>query len=339
MTHRYVNVPRYGGADVLELETRSTPSPGPGEALVRVVAAGVSFGDVLLRVGVIPVGPKPPYTPGYDITGVVESIGEGVTEPRVGQLVTGLVPSGGYAEFLTMPAHRLVPVPDGLAAVEVSAIALNYFVAYQMLHRIAQVKAGQSVLVHGAAGGVGTALLQLAALADVDVHGTSSAGKKNVVTRLGAEHIDYSRVDFVGVMRVFGGAHAVFDPVGGAHFLRSYRSLRSGGVLVGYGQSDAMVQGRPRKSVAILGFVGGLFLPKLIPDGKRTTFYNAWSLEKKDPDAYRTDLGKILDLLAARKIDPIVAHTLRLDDAAKAHELLERSAITGKIVLETGATR
>jgi NADPH:quinone reductase-like Zn-dependent oxidoreductase len=299
-----------------------------------VQAAGVSFGDVLQRVGMIPGGPKPPYTPGYDLTGVVEEVAEpGPVEP--GQRVTALVREGGYAELVTVPVDRLVPVPDGLPATDVAAVALNYFVASQMLHRVARVSAGQRVVVHGAAGGVGTAFLQLARLAGVEAYGTASAGKLDLVRELGGIPIDYRAQDFVAVVRGLpgGGVDAVFDPVGGPHFRRSYRALKRGGILVGYGQGEAMRDGRAHRGAAVAGFLGGVVLPKLVPDGRRTTFYNAWSLEKSQPSAYREDLAGVLELLRTGAIRPVLARTVPLADAARAHELLERSAVRGKIVL------
>ncbi len=335
MRSRQISVEKIGGPEVLRIRTRELPPPGPGEALVRVVASGVSFGDILLRVGVIPGGPKRPFTPGFDVTGVVEAVGEGVADLRPGQRVTALVRSGGYAEYATVPASRLVPVPDGVDLVEVAASALNYFIAYQMLHRLAEARPGKRIIVHSAAGGVGTAVLQLARLAGVECYGTCSAAKQDIVTKYGGYPIDYRSQDFVPLMRALpgGGVDAALDPIGGTHFWRSYRALRRGGKLIAYGQSQAFQDGRARKPVGVLGFLGGIVLPKLVPDGRSTTFYNAWSLEKSRPHAYREDLTAVLRLLAAGKIEPVLARILPLDEAAEAHRLLENAAVAGKIVL------
>jgi NADPH:quinone reductase-like Zn-dependent oxidoreductase len=334
MDSQFIAVPRLGGADVLSLRTGEV-RPGPGEAVVRVEAAGVSFGDVLLRVGVIPGGPKPPFVPGFDVVGEVAELGSGVRGLRPGQRVLALLHHGGYAQRVAVPADRLVPVPDGLDPVQVAAAALNYFVAYQMLHRIAKVRARTRLLVHGAAGGVGTAALQLARLAGVETFGTASAAKLDVVRTFGAEPIDYRSTDFVAKLRALPepGVDVVLDPVGGTHFWRSYRVLRRGGILVAYGQSDAFRDGQARKLAGAVGFLGGIMLPKLVPDGKATLFYNAWSLEKSQPRAYHEDLAEVLRLLAAGDIKPVLDRTMPLAEAAKAHELLERSAVVGKIVL------
>jgi NADPH:quinone reductase len=335
MRYQQVIASRRGGPEVLELRTVDRQPVPPGHALVRVEAAGVSFGDILLRVGVIPGGPKPPFTPGYDVVGRVEDTGPGVTDVARSQRVAALVRSGGYSEFAMVPASRLVPVPDGVDPVEAAAVALNYFIAYQMLHRVAKVGAGKHILIHGAGGGVGTALLQLGGLASVVCLGTGSRAKQDLIRQLGGRAIDYREMDFVTVARGLpaGGVDAAFDAVGGSNFFRSYRAVRRGGILVGYGQSKALRAGKAHRPTAIGGFVGGLILPKLIPDGRTTTFYNAWSLERKFPGAYREDLAAVFRLLADGNIRPVVARILPLGQAAQAQGLLERAEVSGKVVL------
>lgn len=327
---------RRPGADSLRVHHADIPEPPPGHARVRVEAAGVSYGDLLFQRGVVPGGPKPPFTPGCDVTGVVESVGSGVTGPRPGERVCALVASGGYSAVINVPAERLVPVPDGLTAVQAAGVALNYFIAHQMLHRVARVRSGGRILVHGASGGVGIALLQLTRLiGDVDVWGTCSRANADVVRDNGANPIDYRAADFVRVVRAAGGhLDAAFDHIGGTHFLRSYRLLRRGGKLVAYGQNAALRDdGKPDMRVGAIGFLGGIAAPKLIPDGRTTAFYNAWSLEKRHPAAYREDLSAVLDLASAGKIAPRSTTVLPLEDADEAFRILEKGA-QGKIVLD-----
>ncbi len=243
---RRVIVARHGGTEVLEVVSERLPEPRPGEVRVRVLAAGVSYGDVLARIGAVPDAPKPPFTPGYDITAVTDKHGAGVSSPEVGQRVAALLDTGGgYTDFACLPADRLVPVPATVDAADSAAACLNYFVAHQMLHRVAQVQAGQSILVHGAAGGVGIALLQLAKRANVTVYGTASQSKHALVADLGAVPIDYRSEDFVARVRSTGGGGVVaaFDAVGGSNFRHSYASLRPGGHLVAYGVSSAQKGG------------------------------------------------------------------------------------------------
>ncbi len=329
---------RRGGPETLTVVREAAPTPGPGQALVRVQAAGVSFGDILLARGVIPGAPKPPFTPGFDVAGTVVAVGQGVTGLEPGTAVAALVRQGGYASYALVAADRLVPLPAGVEPVAASAVALNYYIAQQMLFRVAQVGPGSRILVHGASGGVGLAFCQLARRAGVEVWGSASPGKFGLLTDLGVHPIDYHTQDAVEVVRsVDGQVDAVFDPIGGAHFRRSYAALERGGIMVAYGQSAAVVDGQVLRSVGAKGFLLGIAAPKLIPDGKRTTFYNAWALEKKQPTAYREDLGTVFDLLSRGAIEPVLAGTVPLAGAAEAQQRLEHQHVTGKLVLVPSA--
>ena len=328
-------VSKAAGPDALQVRTTDVPEPPAGQARIRVEAAGASYGDLLFQRGVVPGGPKPPFVPGCDLTGTVESIGAAVTGVSPGDRVTALVESGGYSSARNVPAERLVPVPDELDSTQVAAVTLNYFIAYQMLRRVAQVQRGQRIVVHGAAGGVGLAFLQLAEqIGGVTVWGTCSAANADLVRRHGAIPIDYRTEDFVAVVEAAGDAvDAVFDFIGGTHFRRSYRVLRPGGRLVAYGQNDALRNGRNNLRVGATGFLGGIVAPKLVPDGRKTGFYNAWSLRKSQPNAYREDLTTVLSLLSAGRIAPRSISVLPLQETAKAFQQLEEGA-TGKIVLD-----
>lgn len=313
--------------------TSEVPEPGPGQVRVKMLAAGVSYGDVLARAGAVPDAPKPPFTPGFDITGIVDKLGAEVSAPGVGEQVTALLNAGGgYAEYACLPVDRLVSVPEGVDAVQSAAAVLNYFVAYQMLHRVAEVKPAHRILVHGAAGGVGSALVRLAIRAGVECYGTASESKHHLVSAQGAVPIDYH--DFVRRIRSLtaDGVDAVFDPIGGLNFLRSYRSLRAGGHLIAYGVSQAFKNGRRNRLTAIGSFLSVKLLG-LLPTRKAATFYTASSLEKTQPAAYREDLTAVLELLARKEIQPLVAERLPLAEAALAHELLSRSSVSGKIAL------
>lgn len=321
-------------ANSLEVRTEEIAEPPAGHARVRVEAAGVSYGDLLFQRGVVPGGPKPPFVPGCDLTGVVEAVGAGV-DLAVGQRVTALVVKGGYTTAVNLPADRLVQVPDGVDAVSVASVTLNYFIAYQMLHRVTKIQSGQSILVHGASGGVGLAFLQLAEhIGNVTVFGTGSAANGDLIRQHGAIAVDYRAQDFANVVRdSVGAVDAAYDPIGGPHFWRSYALLRKGGRMVAYGQNDALRNGKRNLAVGALGFLGGIALPNLKPDGKKTGFYNAWSLEKSQPQAYREDLAEVLNLLSADKIAPREVATLPLRDADEAFRQLERG-VTGKLVLD-----
>jgi len=338
LKHHRVVVSRHGGPDVLRVVEEDRPEPQPGEVRVKVQAAGVSAYDLMFRrSGKLPGTPRVPFTLGADIAGVVDKLGEGASAFDPGQPVVGATFSlgncGGYAEFVCLPASELVPVPSGLDPVEAVCLVVNYLTAYASLHQAAKVRRGERILVHGAAGGVGTALLQLGKLAELEMYGTASKHNHDLVSALGATPIDYRTEDFVKRIRKLtgDGVDAVFDPIGGARQVwRSYRALRKGGRLAWFGMAATKKSGLRVIPFTMLA----IFLLKLIPDGKQTPL--APNLEK-DNAWYRETLAELLGLLADGKIKPVVAERIPLVEAARAHELLERGGHAGKVVLVTSA--
>src|SRR5437763_3869107 len=246
MRHTRVIVTHYGGPDALQVLEEECPEPKGGEVRVRVLAAGVSLPDIMAREGVHPETPPVPFTPGWDLVGVVDRLGEGVSGIEPGQIVAALPIHGAYAEFVCLPQRELVPVPPGLDAAEAVSLVLNYVTAYQMLHRSAEVAPGQRVLIHGAAGGVGSALLQLGRLAGLEMYGTCSSRGAAAVSDLGGIPIDYRDQDFVKeIHRLTGdGVDVVFESIGGAHIWRSRKALRHGGTVVAYGLTSSLDGGR-----------------------------------------------------------------------------------------------
>jgi len=252
MRHTRIVVTRYGGPDALRVVGDERPEPKAGEVRVRVLAAGVSLPDIMAREGVHPETPRVPFTPGWDLVGVVDRLGDGTSGVEPGQLVAALPIHGAYAEFVCLAPRELVPVPPGLDAAEAISLGLNYVTAYQMMHRSVQVGSGQRVLIHGAAGGVGTALLQLGRLAGLEMYGTCSSRGASTVSDLGGIPIDYQHRDFVEEARrlTSEGVDVVFDHIGGAHLWRSRKALRPGGTVVGYGlissiRGEGLASGRP----------------------------------------------------------------------------------------------
>jgi NADPH:quinone reductase-like Zn-dependent oxidoreductase len=320
-----------GGPEVLKYVEDDLPAPGPSQVRVKNLASGVAFADILMRHGLYPKTPPFPFVPGYDIVGDIDALGPEVTQFAIGQRVAALTMTGGYAQYTLVPAEHLVPVPDQLDPAEAVSLVLNYVTAYQMLHRFGKLREGQRLLVHGAAGGVGTAALQLGKIAGLQMFGTASKPKHELVTSLGATPIDYRSEDFVDRIGQLapGGVDCGLDPIGGKNWLASYRCLRSGGTLACFGASSAVAEG---KLSAGLGFAT-LGLLKLIPDGKRAYWYNVKTLRDSHPDWFREDLSKLFILLAGRKIQPVIAAKLPLREAARANELLEHAQISGKIIL------
>src|SRR5512136_502411 len=237
MKHTRIIVTHYGGPEALQVLEEERPEPKRGEVRVKVLAADVALPDLLAREGVHPETPPLPFTPGWDLVGVVDRLGDGVSGIEPGQRVAALPISGAYAEFVCLPQRELTPVPPGLDAGEAVSLVLNYVTAYQMLHRSAHVRSGQRVLIHGAAGGVGSALLQLGRLAGLEMYGTCSSRAASAVSELGAIPIDYQHQDFMKEIHrlTSEGVDVVFDSMGGTHIWRSRKALRSGGTVVAYG--------------------------------------------------------------------------------------------------------
>lgn len=213
MRNTRVIVTHYGGPDSLQVIDEECPEPKNGEVRVRGLAAGVCQPDLMMREGFHPETPPLPFTLGWDLVGLVDRLGDGVAEVDSGQLVAALPITGAYSEFVCLPQRELVPVPFGLDAAEAVSLVLNYVTAYQMLHRSAKVKAGQRVLIHGATGGVGSALMQLGRLAGLEMYGTCSSQHMPVISALGGIPVDYKQVDFVKeIQRLTGsGVDVVFD--------------------------------------------------------------------------------------------------------------------------------
>src|SRR5918911_680044 len=242
-----VIVDHFGGPDVLRGVEDNDPRPGRGEVRVRVLAAGVSFTDALLRAGTYLGVPRPPFTPGYELVGVVDQVGPDCSRLHVGDRVAALTAYGAYAERVCVPEAEAVEVPEDLDPAQVVGLVLTYMTAYQLLHRMAHVKSGESVLVHGAAGRVGTAVLELGALAGLRLYGTASARDRAAVERLGAVAMDYGTEDFLARVRELtggDGVDVVLDSLGGPISLRSFRVLRPGGRLVVFGRYATLSHGR-----------------------------------------------------------------------------------------------
>jgi NADPH2:quinone reductase len=343
MKQTRIIVTHYGGPEELRVVEEDYPEPKHGEVRVRVLAAGVSLPDVMMREGVHPETPTLPFTPGWDLVGVVDRLGDGVSEIEPGLVVGALPVHGAYAEFVCLPQRLLVPVPPGLDPAEAVSLILNYVTAYQMLHRSAKVRSGQRVLIHGASGGVGTALLQLGRLAGLEMYGTCSSRGAPAVSELGGIPIDYQHQDFVSEVHKLGrpGVDVVFDSMGGTHIWRSRKALRPGGKVVAYGLTGSLSGGRLASGRSgrrhRLGPIAifGLYIAAgwLLPHRKRVVPYSIQTLMRLKPARFRQDLIALFDLLRQRKIKPLIAQRFPLAEARRAHELLGRGGVTGKIVL------
>jgi len=334
-------LPAVGVPETLEMRRRELPPPGAGEVVIRVEATGVSFAEQAMRRGRYPGQPAFPFVPGYDLVGVVAARGPGVTGVALGQRVAAVTKTGGWADNVVLPAADLVPVPEGVDAAAAETVVVNGVTAWQMLHRLARVRTGQTVLVHGASGGVGGLLVQLARLAGARVIGTASPTKHDAVRALGAEPLDYHGDDLVARVRALapGGVDAVFDHVGGQSLRASWRLLAPGGTLVSYGVSVELdAEGSPL--ALFFPLLGRIYLWNALPNGRHAHFYNLWGGKSLRPRAFRREmraaLTEMFALLAQGRILAQIARQLPLERAAEAMRLAESGTVSGKVVLVPG---
>jgi NADPH:quinone reductase-like Zn-dependent oxidoreductase len=348
VTWQHIRISRFGGPEVLELvDEQIIPAPGSGEVNIKVIAAGTGFTDTMIRRGRYPDFKGPlPFTPGYEIVGTVESIGPGVGAPSLGQMVADLSVTGGYSQYAIRPARFLVPVPDGIDPTQAVCVPLAYLTAFQMLTRCGPLPRGATILVIGASGTVGTALLDLARHIGLNAIGTCSTRNISVVEGFGATAIDYQAGDFVAAVhrlcadRPGGpGVDAAFDAIGGPHFARSFACLRSGGLLVGYG-SQTMAIGAEGLASAGMGLVRLMAWNalRLLFSGRRAQFYSITARRSKHPDEFKADMATLFALLRAGAIHPVVIDRLPLSAAAEVHARIDSGGLGGKIVLLPWAT-
>jgi NADPH:quinone reductase-like Zn-dependent oxidoreductase len=331
MAWKKIVLTAFGGPDRLEVRTvEALPEPQGSEVRIRVLVTSAAFTDVMIRKGMYPdVKEKPPFTPGYDLVGVVDAAGPAAARFRPGDRVADLTTIGAYAEYVCLPEDRLTPVPDDVSEVDALGMILSAVTPYQMLHRVAKAKAGQSMLIHGAGGAVGTAMLQLALDAGITAFGTDIAAKHDLIRSLGATPIDADAPEAVLQDAVGEGVDVVFDPLGGDSLSRSLHSLKPGGMLVAFGfQNEVLGRG----GSIPMDFVK-LKLWDWLPNGHATAFYSIGAMRRTHPEWFRDDLSRLFDMLAQGRIAPVVAEVLPLTEVARAHERVEAGTVAGKLVL------
>lgn len=329
--NRAVQVRRYGGPEGLEVVDTPLPSAGQGEVRVRVLASGLEYTDVLIRRHMYPQTSRrrPPFVLGYDVVGEIDQLGDGVRGFSVGDRVADMTVVGSNAAYRTLRADRLTRVPPSVDAAEAATLILSWTTAYQLLHRAARVQRGQRVLVHGAAGAVGQALLTLGRLAGIELWGAARGQHAALIRELGATPVDYEREDFTRVLP--GGFDIVFDGIGEDGYRRSLAALKRGGMLCAFGYS-AGVQARNRM-LAILMWIARLYLWRWLPGGKQACFYSINVMRAQHPNWFQADLQRLFDLLADGTIRPRVAERISIDKVTEAHRRLEAGGLEGKLVL------
>ena len=334
-TNRVVQVTSFGGPEGLAVVDTPLPTPGPGEVRVRVLASSLEFTDVVIRRHLYAqtMFRRPPFVLGYDVVGEIDQLGPAVTGFQLGDRVADMTVVGSNADYRTLRADDVVRVPVEVDPAEAAAMVLSWTTAYQLLHRSARVQRGQRVLVHGAAGAVGQALVVLGKLAGLDVWGTARAEHASLVRSLGATPIDYKREDFTRA--VPGGFDAIFDGIGEDGFRRSFAALARGGVVCVFGYTARVQAGR--RMLTVMPWLFGLYLSRqlrsLLPSRKHVRLYSINLMRARHPEWFKEDLARLFLLLAARVIRPSVAKRISFAEVAEAHRMVEAGGLDGKLVL------
>ncbi len=322
----------------LQTRERALRAPRSGEALVQMEATGISFAEQAMRQGLYPAQPAFPFVPGYDLVGRIVAVGEGVSAMRIGSRVAAVVKTGSWASHVLVQVRDLVAVPAGITSAQAETVLVNGVTAWQMLFREAEVKAGETILVHGANGGVGTVLCQLGRHFGMRVIGTASPRHHEALRAMGVEPVDYGAPDLRECICALapGGVDAAFDHLGLESARTSYRLLNRGGSLIVYGNASAIGQKTSMVRV-FLRLMGQLLLWKLRPNTHYVTFYNFWAGRRLRPSIFRKRLGQdlttLFELLQAGAIDPPVAAEFPLAEAATAMVLAESRTLRGKVIL------
>jgi NADPH:quinone reductase len=329
--NRVVQVRHFGGPDGLEVVDAPLPTAGTGEVRVRVLASSLEYTDTLIRRHVYPqtAARRPPFVLGYGVVGQIDQLGDDVRDFQVGDRVADMTVLGSNADYCTLQADHLTRVPAGVDAAEAATLILSWTTAYQLLHRSARVQSGQRVLVQGAAGAVGQALLVLGKIARLELWGTGRDEHTSLIRELGAAAIDYQREDFTRLVPV--GFDVVFDGVGEDGYRRSFAALKRGGLLCAYGYSAGVQE--QRRMLTMLMWIGRLYLWRWLPGGRRARFYSINVMRAQHPGYFREDLERLFGLLAAHSIKPRVAERISFDEVIEAHRRLEAGGLNGKLVL------
>ncbi|MCW3014803.1 MAG: zinc-binding dehydrogenase [Solirubrobacterales bacterium] len=330
---RVVVITTHGTYDVLQVQERPDPVCGPGQVRIEVKAAGVNFADVMARIGLYPDAPKPPCVVGYEVSGLVAEVGDGVDRFAVGDRVMAGTQFGGYAEQVVVPTGDVVPLPDALSFEQGAAIPVNYATAWAGLVGYGSLRAGERVLLHAAAGGVGIAATQIARRHGAEVWGTSSPSKHEAIRGFGVQHpLDYTRK---GWERGLSSFDLIMDAIGGASLRRSYKMLRAGGRVVAFGASS-VVAGEKRSLLKAapqaLQMVRGFNLMDQMGESKTVIGLNMLTLWK-DRGTLEPWVTPLLDLMADGTIQPVVSDAVPFERAGEAHRILTERRNIGKVVL------
>ena len=327
-----------GGPSVIEIQEMDDIRPNSDEVVIETAFAGVNFADCLMRLGIYRPRPKPPFTPGYELSGIISAVGEGVEGMEVGQRVVAATPNGAQASHVAVRAKRCFSVPDHISLKTAAAVPVTYLTAWHMLVHLGNLQSDESVLIHGAAGGVGTAATQICQMRGVErIFGTASASKREAVTEFGVHFIDRNNEDFVTVVREMTkgeGVDHILDPIGGTNMRRSLSTLAHGGRLYAFGLSEAAPTARfkPLKALRALRR-----MPKLRPTTMMSRNQGVFGVHIGTftrEAILRSHMKSIIAGVESGILEPVIDSVIPLDEAAKAHQRMHDGLNVGKILLQ-----
>jgi NADPH:quinone reductase-like Zn-dependent oxidoreductase len=332
-------IPKYGRPDVLEVRDSPDPLPKPGQVRIRVKASGINFAEIMARQGLYQDAPPPPMVVGYEVSGVIDAVGEGVSSRSEGQRVIALTRFGGYADIVCVDAHQSHPMPERMSYDEGAALPVNYLTAYHILFNVFRVRAGDHVLIHQAAGGVGTAAMQLCrSVGGVTTYGTASSAKHGYARDNGCDHpIDYHSTDYADEIRRLSGGRGVdcvLDALGGKDWRKGYSLLRPGGLLVPFGWAN-MAKGGRRRVARVVGQLTRLpwWTPvRLMHENRGVAGVNMGRLWD-ERELTQTAFTALLALHEKGEIDPQIDRAFTFERAGEAHAYIEAGQNIGKVLL------
>lgn len=331
-------ISKLGPPEVLKVIEQEKLVPDEGEVIIRVHNAGINFADLMMRLGIYGQTPELPFTPGYEVSGVISSTGKGVIEFNEGQRVAAFTGVGGYSEEVKVSVNQVFSIDDSISFETAAAMPVTYITAYHMLVELGNIREGDTVLIHHAAGGVGTAAVQIAnAHGAGKIFGVASSSKKEFVENLGMRFIDRTNEDFVKVVKdetSGAGVHHVLDPVGGPHLKKSFKALRSGGKLYAFGGSSFVKGLKVFKPTALLRLIRTPRFSPLSMIGKNKAIFGVHMGTIKDFELMRREIEILSSLLNKNKIKPIVDKVFHYQDVAKAHHYIHERKNRGKVLLD-----
>ena len=335
---RRLVITKAGSPSVLDVIEMSMPMPKEKEVCIEVYFAGINFADTLMRLGLYQPRPPFPFTPGYEVSGVVHSLGKGVTDFEVGQRVVAAMPNGGQASHVIAATSRVIPLPEEMSLEKAAAMPVTYITAHHMLHHLGNLKATDSVLTHGGAGGVGTAALQLCQWAGIDkVWATASGHKADVIKKYGGIPIDRHNEDFVDIIKQATegrGVDHILDPISGENLKRSLKVLAMGGKVYTYGMSAAA----PTSKRSLLkAYFAWRKTPKLDPLKMMTRNQGIFGVHMgtwDNEEVIAEQLHRIMEGIATGKLDPVIDSVFDIEEAAKAHQHIHDAKNIGKVLLK-----